>query len=156
MNTIINQASHCDDELEFAYKVRRALDERANALPESTVNRLSAARKLAIARKKPESALHVVAAQRKLAGAGGRIGSPRSGNPRSGNPFNDSVSWLVRVGIAIPLIVLIIGAFGIYKYEEARRIDEMAELDVAVLSDELPLSAFLDHGFDAFLSKHGE
>jgi len=151
MNTVINKSSSLpNDELEFAYSVRRALDERLNSLPETTVNRLSEARKMAIARKKPESALHVRAAQRRLAGVGG------GSNSRSSNPFNDSLSWLVRVGIAIPLIVLIIGAFGIYKYEEARRIDELAELDAAVLSDELPLSAFLDHGFDAFLNKHGE
>jgi len=148
MNTVINKSSSLpSDELEFAYSVRRALDERLNSLPQSAVNRLAEARKLAIARKKPETALHAVAARRRLAGAGGT---------RSANPFNESTSWLVRVGIAIPLIVLVIGAFGIYKYEEARRIDELAELDAAVLSDELPLSAFLDHGFDAFLNKHGE
>jgi len=150
MNTDIKQSSlsQASAELEFAYKVRRTLDEHVNSLPESTTNRLAAARKMAIARKKPESALHVLAGQRRLAGAGA------AGHAR--NPFNDSLSWLVRVGIAIPLIVLVVGAFGIYQYEEARRIDELAELDAAVLSDELPLSAFLDHGFDAFLSKHGE
>jgi hypothetical protein len=27
----------------------------------------------------------------------------------------------------------------------------MAELDAAVLSDELPLTAYLDHGFNAYL-----
>jgi len=152
MNTVINKSSSLpNDELEFAYSVRRALDERLNSVPESAMDRLAEARKMAIARKKPESAVHVRAAQRRLAGAG--AGGSTS---RSSNPFNDSLSWLVRVGIAIPLIVLIIGAFGIYKYEEARRIDELAELDAAVLSDELPLSAFLDHGFDAFLNKHGE
>jgi len=149
MNPITKNTSpsSATDELEFAYSVRRALDEQITRLPASTVERLSAARKLAIARKKPESALHVVAAQHRLAGAG---------SGRTGNPFNDSVSWLVRVGIIIPLLVLIVGAFGIYKYEEARRIDELADLDAAVLSDELPLNAYLDHGFDTYLNKRGE
>ena len=135
------------DELVFAYKIRRALDEQLATLPEGTVNRLSAARKLAVAHKKPESPVHVRLAQRRLAGAG---------SSHSGNPFNDSLSWLVRVGIAIPLIVLVIGACGIYKYEAARRIDELAELDAAVLSDELPLTAYLDHGFETYLNRHGE
>jgi len=150
MNTTTEKSSNLllGDELEFAYKIRRALDEQISTLPENTVNRLSAARSLAIARKKPESALHVRAARRRLAGAAGSGGT--------GNPFNDSLSWLVRVGIAIPLIVLVVGAFGIYKFEEARRIDELAELDAAVLSDELPLTAYLDHGFDVFLNKRGE
>jgi len=51
---------------------------------------------------------------------------------------------------------LVIGAFGIYQYESERRINELAELDVAVLSDELPLNAYLDHGFDTYLNKHGD
>jgi hypothetical protein len=145
--TTNSSSSQSGEDLEFAYKVRRALDERITSLPESTTNRLSAARKLAIARKKPESVAYAVAPQRRFAGV-------HSGS--SGNPFNDSISWLVRVGIAIPLIVLVVGAFGIYQYEAERRIDELADLDVAVLSDELPLNAYLDHGFDTYLNKHGD
>jgi len=140
-------ASSATDEAAFAYGVRRALDEQVARLPAGTLQRLGEARKLAVARKKPESAVHVVAAQQRLAGVG--FGA-------TGNPFNDSLSWLVRVGIIIPLLVLIVGAFGIYKYEEARRIDELADLDAAVLSDELPLNAYLDHGFDTYLNKRGE
>ncbi|MET3108481.1 hypothetical protein AAKU67_003029 [Oxalobacteraceae bacterium GrIS 2.11] len=149
MNTEINKsiASLASDELAFAYKVRRALDEQVGSLPQNTVNRLAEARKLAIARKKPESALHVIAAERRLAGGF---------SSGSSNPFNDSINWLVRVGIAIPLIVLVVGAFGIYQYESERHIDDLAEIDAAVLSDELPLNAYLDHGFDSYLNKHGE
>ncbi len=145
-HTLLSAAT---DELEFAYKVRRALDEQITTLPESTVSRLSAARKLAIARKKPESVAYATSPELRLAGG-------RGASSRSGNPFNDSISWLVRVGIAVPLIVLVIGAFGIYQYEAERRIDELAELDAVVLSDELPLNAYLDHGFDNYLNKHGE
>jgi len=150
MNTKINNSSlsQATDELVFAYQVRRALDEKISELPKSTLDRLGAARKLAIARKKPESVAYAVAPQRRFAGV--------SSGGRSGNPFSNSMSWLLRVGIIVPLLVLVIGAFGIYQYEEERRIDELAELDAAVLSDELPLSAYLDHGFDTYLNKHGE
>jgi len=147
-NTFNHTPLQSSAELEFAYKVRRALDEQVSSLPASTTDRLAAARKLAIARKKPETALYATAPERRLAGV--------AGSARGGNPFNDSLSWMVRVGIIIPLIVLVVGAFGIYKYEEARRIDELADLDAAVLSDELPLNAYLDHGFDTYLNKHGE
>ena len=150
MNSMFNQSpvSQASRELEFAYKVRRALDEKVSTLPDSTIERLSAARKLAISRKKPETALHVLAKQGRLAGAGG--------TGTMGNRFNNPFGWLVRVGIAVPLIVLIVGSFGIYQYENDRRINELAELDAAVLSDELPLTAYLDHGFDVFLNKRGE
>ena len=40
-------------EHEFALKVRRALDERAAALPADTTDRLAAARRAALARRKP-------------------------------------------------------------------------------------------------------
>ena len=149
MKNSMNNASgsRSGGELEFAYKVRRALDEQIISLPESTTSRLTAARKLAIARKKPESAVYATVPERRLAGVHSSGAS---------NPFNDSISWLVRVGIIIPLIVLVIGAFGIYKYEADRRINELADLDAAVLSDELPLNAYLDHGFDTYLNKHGD
>ena len=45
---------------------------------------------------------------------------------------------------------------GIYHHEQQRRIAEIAELDAAVLSDELPLSAYLDHGFNAYLANQSE
>jgi len=45
---------------------------------------------------------------------------------------------------------------GIYQYEQQRRIAETAEIDAAVLSDELPLSAYTDHGFNAYLAKRGQ
>ena len=146
MKTTINNSSP-SSELEFAYKVRRALDERITELPESTTQRLAQARKMAIARKKPESLAFAVAPARRLAGA-------MSGG--SSNPFDHSLGWLGRMGIAIPLLVLVLGAFGIYNMEQERRINDLADLDTAVLTDELPISAYLDHGFDSYLNKHGE
>ncbi len=53
----------------------------------------------------------------------------------------------------LPLLVLVAGMVGIYQYEKQQRIEDIAELDAAVLSDELPLSAYLDHGFNAYLSQ---
>jgi hypothetical protein len=40
---------------------------------------------------------------------------------------------------------------GVYQYEQQQSIVELAEMDAAVLSDELPLSAYLDQGFGAYL-----
>jgi hypothetical protein len=57
------------------------------------------------------------------------------------------------MGVALPLLVLVAGLIGIYQYEQQEHIAEIAELDAAVLSDELPLSAYLDHGFNAYLNQ---
>ena len=66
--TIVNsQSTQSSNELEFAYKVRRALDERIADMPENIVGRLGVARKVAIANKKPESTAFATAPVRQLA-----------------------------------------------------------------------------------------
>ena len=126
------------DDLNFAYKLRHALNEHADHLPSSTADRLASARKLAISRKKP----HAASAIRQSQLAGGL-----------GSFF--SFSFLGRMGVVVPLLALVIGLAGVYQYEEEQRIAELAELDAAVLSDELPLTAYLDNGFNAYLEQRG-
>ena len=133
------------NEANFGYKVRAALNESLDNLPVDTSERLAAARKLALTRKKKESKVFAPVFVTRLAGAL----SPSS-------MFNQRLSWLSRMGIALPILVLIVGLIGMYHYEEQQRINETADIDAMVLSDELPLSAYLDHGFSAYLNKHGE
>lgn len=128
------------DDLNFAYKVRHALNENLDHLPASTTDRLAAARKLAVSRKKPH-ATPLRVAQRALA---------------SNVSSLLSFEWLGRMGVAVPLMVMIAGLAGIYQYQEERRIAELAELDAAVLSDELPLTAYLDQGFNAYVAERSQ
>lgn len=128
------------EEINFAYKVRHALNENLDILPASTANRLASARKIALSRKKNDAPLHMLASQRALAG-------------QIGNFFNEPLSWIGRMSLAIPVIVVVIGLIGIYQTEQQQRISEIADIDVAVLADELPLTAYLDHGFNAYLAK---
>ena len=136
------------DDLNFAYKVRHALDAKLDELRPSTTDRLASARKIALARKKPHAPALV--AQNALAGDAGRLGRAFS------KPFLQPFSWIGRVGVALPLLALAAGLVGIYQFEQQQHIAELAELDVAVLSDELPLSAYLDHGFNAYLTQTGQ
>ncbi|MCA1325410.1 DUF3619 family protein [Herbaspirillum sp. alder98] len=129
-------------ELQFAYKVKLALDANLDNLSDDTLQHLSAARRVAMARKK--KAVVVRVQQPVLAGALG------------GSMSSDAPSWLSRLGVAVPLLAGIILFAGIYQHENAKRVTELAEIDAAVLSDELPLSAYLDHGFNAFLAEKGE
>lgn len=127
------------DDLNFAYKVRHALNERLDDLPQATTNRLASARQAALARKKAHVVVPVT--QAATAGLAGRF---------FGQP---SFSWLGKMSVVIPLVVMAAGLVGIYQFEQEQHIAELAELDAAVLSDELPLSAYLDHGFNAYLTK---
>jgi hypothetical protein len=130
-------------DLNFAYKVRHALNENLDNLPESTADRLASARKMALSRKKNENPLRIAAARHAFAGGASGV-------------FGNSFSWLARMGMAIPVVVVAIGLVGIYQMEETRRIKETAEIDAAVLSDELPLTAYADHGFNAYLAKRAD
>jgi hypothetical protein len=129
------------DDLNFAYKVRHALNEKLIDLQPSATQRLASARKMALARKKP----HAPALVAQLAVAGAAV-----------RAFPGPFSWLGRVGVALPLLALALGLIGIYQFEQQQHIAEVAELDVAVMSDELPLSAYLDHGFNAYLKQSGQ
>ena len=44
-----------------------------------------------------------------------------------------------------------IGFVGIYEYQESRRISELADMDFAVLLDDVPLETYADKGFGALL-----
>jgi hypothetical protein len=127
------------DDINFAYKVRHALNENLDQLPASTADRLAAARKQALARKKAHAPVRV--AQHTLAGNLGAF---------------FSFSSLGRAGAIIPLLALVAALAGVYQYEQEQHIAEIAELDAAVLSDELPLTAYLDHGFNAYLAQSGQ
>ena len=134
------------DDINFAYKVRHALNETLDDLPASTTDRLAAARQAALSRKKAHAPARL--AQRAARpGFAGNIGQLFSS-------FNFSA--MGRAGAVIPLLALVAGLAGVYQYEEERRIAELAELDAAVLSDELPLTAYLDHGFNQYLAQRGQ
>jgi hypothetical protein len=126
------------DDINLAYKLRHALNENLDALPASTTERLAAARKLALARKKADAPAQLHAKARKT-------------RRFFDVDFHFSGESLGRLGVAIPLVALVVGLGGLYQYEQQQRIAEVAELDAAVLADELPLTAYLDHGFNAYL-----
>lgn len=131
------------DDLNFAYRVRHALNETLDDLPSSTTDRLASARQLALSRKKA----HVPVALAQSATA--TVGNTLTGKLASlfGRP-----GLLARMSLAIPVLVMGIGMVSIYQAQEEEHVAELAELDAAVLADELPLSAYLDHGFNAYLT----
>jgi len=126
------------DELEFAYKVRRALDQCNAMLPAVTVARLSTARHQALTRRKRTA----------------RVAVPLLA--AIGAPLQSYGSWLQRLGVAAPLLAGLLLFVGLYQYEQQSHINDLADLDAAVLTDDLPLSAYADHGFNVYLAKRGD
>jgi len=63
----------------------------------------------------------------------------------------EGLSWWNRIGLVLPLIALVAGLLAINSFQSDNRIQELAEVDAALLTDELPPSAFADAGFVQFL-----
>jgi hypothetical protein len=109
---------------------------RSGTLPKEIKDRLYAARMKAISLKKPEK-LRV--RKHALASSSGNWSSGSS------NPIWDTIGWLA------PLVVLVFGLIGIAEWQGDSRIKDIAEVDAALLSDEVPPDAYADRGFMAFL-----
>ena len=121
------------NELQFGNKVRQVLNQ-GTSLDQSTLQRLSAAREKALARQlitRPVSG---------LAWADNVVGS-----------FGGFTGFSFR--LILPLVVLIAGLAAINGWQQNLRVAEVEEIDALLLTDDLPLDAFLDKGFEAWLKK---
>ncbi len=128
-------------EREFALAIRRALDESAGNLPQPTLERLALARRTALQRKKPD-AQHEFVLVPATAGSGAFSMPAARGSRRFGR---FKLVWLA--------LALVASLTAIAYWEDQQRQDETADIDAAMLSDDLPLNAYLDHGFNAYLSR---
>jgi hypothetical protein len=130
------------NENEFGYRIRQALNEGLERLDYRTTYRLQQAREAALARQ------HGFQTERGWAPAMQAAGGP---------PVEDkSAGWLHRLGLVAPLLAVIIGFVGIYDYQESRRIAELADMDFAVLLDDVPIETYADKGFGALLQAPNE
>lgn len=119
-------------EREFAHKVRHHLNLGTEAIDRGTAERLFAARQNALAHQK------TAGAQLSLAGVG--------------HIAADGILPYARTLVA--LIGLSIGVVGVTTWNDFEKAAELEELDSALLSDDLPINAYLDKGFLAWLSEH--
>jgi hypothetical protein len=125
------------NENEFGYRIRQALNEGADRLDYKTAFRLEQARKKALAAHHEASA----PAWRPIL------------VPAGGPSFEDEgrIGWGHRLGLAAPLLALLIGFVAIYQWQHEQRINHLADIDLAVLLDEAPIEAYADKGFGALL-----
>lgn len=123
----------------FARRVRVALEESAAMLPAPTLARLALARKTALRAQRSPSVRRAPVSQ--LATADGGERSSRFGFARAGLV----VSAVLLVGACLA---------GLYQVEQDRRIQDLADVDSGVLNDDVPISAYADHGFNAFIKQN--
>ena len=118
-------------ELEFAFQIRRRLNNGTGTLTSGTTERLRAARERALGVQRRS----VATAQ------------------AAGIPVSFTFGWLAQLA---PLAVLVIGLVGMNFWQQSQRAIEIADIDVQMLVDELPPNAYLDKGFRAWLGRPGQ
>jgi hypothetical protein len=122
------------NEAQFAHRIRHQLD-LGNRIEPRVAARLRAAREQALARHRPGSADEF-----ELAGAVlGRLGGVR----------------VLLLRVALPAVILGIACATTFVWQQQQRAAEIEELDALLLSSDLPIDAYLDQGFAAWLKRRG-
>ncbi len=124
------------NEQQIAYRIKQLLN-RGLDLDARKLARLKESRERALACQHVESRVPV------LAWAGNAIG--RSGGPSTLIPR-----------LLLPMAVLILGLIAINQWRDIQVAAEIEEIDAAVLTGDLPLDAYLDKGFDAWLKRSSQ
>lgn len=122
------------NELQFARRIRHVLDQ-SSQLDRTTADKLRAARELALSRQRPEPAPVLAWVDNVL--DNGEAGS--------------GIGWQVGARVLLPAAVLIVAVAGIYNWQEKQRLAEIVEIDSQLLTDDLPIDAYLDRGFENWL-----
>jgi hypothetical protein len=123
------------NERQFGNRVRQVLNRGLAAVEPETAERLRAARERALARQRAELSPAMAWADNVLGRVGGWGG----------------VAWR----IVLPIAMLAIGLATIQYWQQNERIAEIEEIDAQLLTDDLPIDAYLDRGFQNWLKQRG-
>lgn len=118
------------NERDFAERIARHLDDGLNSLRPGTLYRLRLAREAALARLDHEKPVSV-----SMGGGPDRV-------------LNR------RVLISLSALILGLSVLLFWQDQQAPRQLDYAELDAQVLTDDLPVTAYLDTGFEVWLYHH--
>ena len=132
ISSAVNGPTRKVQEDRFGQLVAARLSAGSQGMSHDIGERLRVARMQAVARRRiaPEARATVVAAHG-VATLGG--------------------IWWTRLGAMVPLIALVAGLFTVSVMQDDNRTSELAEIDSALLIDDLPPAAYADAGFAQFL-----
>ena len=121
-----------DDEL--AVRIAKLLDEGTDGLGADKRERLAQARKLALSRQQGRRAAALV--------------------PAWAGPFSRVTEQsMFGIRYVVPLAALVLGLIGVVYVHTSNVASDIADIDAGLLTDELPISAYLDQGFDSWLKR---
>jgi hypothetical protein len=119
---------------ELAIRIAKLLDEGTDGLTVKERERLAQARTLALSRQQGRKVPVLV--------------------PAWAGPFSRFTEQSVfGVRYLVPLAALILGLTGVVYVNTSNVASEIADIDAGLLTDELPINAYLDQGFDSWLKR---
>ena len=117
-------------ERQFGYRIRQLLNQGTHEVKPGVAQRLAVARQRALERHSPAPV---------LAWADNVTGS---------------IGWAgLTVRVLVPLAMLVACAGAAYTWQQNQRAAEIEEVDALLLTDDLPIDAYLDRGFQNWLKK---
>ena len=128
------------NEHQFANKIRQALNEgaRLEGQPGARIaERLRAARERALERRRVP--------------AGGAREPVLAGSYNVMGRFGGFGGFSFR--LLLPVAMLVAGLVAIYSWQQEQRAADVEEIDAQLLTDDLPIDAYLDRGFETWLKK---
>ena len=141
MNTVQTPSMEAQASAErFARRVTSRLSAGTSELPYDISERLRAARMQAIAKRKISVPLLRPAPS--IVSSGGVATLGRGG---------EGGGWFHALLSSIPLLALVVGLVAINIAQDEQNTADVAEVDAALLADDLPPSAYADPGFVQFL-----
>lgn len=128
------------NEERLGYQIRQRLNAGLEDLPDQTKQRLAQARARALAAQKVNATELVM----------GVAGHRQLSDSHHGHD-SSRLRWLLAASAVVLGMTL-----GYYYWEGQTQLDELEEIDSALLGDELPPDAYLDKGFAAWLKHSSE
>jgi hypothetical protein len=118
-------------ERQFGSRIRHLLNQGTHEVKPVVARRLAEARERALERVGTEPAL-----------------------AWADNVTGDGVGWGgLAARVLIPLAMLVACAGAVYTWQQNQRAAEIEEVDALLLTDDLPIDAYLDRGFQNWLKK---
>lgn len=131
----------------FGLKLAARLSSGSTDLPHDISERLRVARQQAVTQRKRTQLAYSTKSASAVYGSGGS--ASMSFDDEGLNLWSQLASFL-------PLIVLVVGLISISVIQNDLRANELAEVDTALLIDDLPPAAYADAGFAQFLKLHAD
>ena len=120
------------NEMQFGNRIRHLLNSGLRLEP-AKAQRLARARQIALERQRPAPVAGLAWADNVLGSLGGWSG--------------------FSLRLVAPLLALLVSLAAIYTWQQNQRAAEVEEIDAMLLTDDLPIDAYLDRGFQNWLKK---